>query len=96
MEEDEEKDREVEEEEEEEKEERRKRKRKRRRCRAASQEVPGGQEKPRAPERWPESSGEAWGSRLWARGKSDALSNVFSNQLRMHAAVPPKARSGVG
>jgi len=28
-----------------------------RRCRAASQEVPGGQGKPRAHERWPESSG---------------------------------------
>ena len=28
-----------------------------RRCRAASKEVSGGQGKPRAPERWPESSG---------------------------------------
>ena len=27
------------------------------RCRAASKEVTGGQGKPRAPERWPESSG---------------------------------------
>ena len=32
-----------------------------RRCRAASLEVPGGQGKPAAPERWPESSGRGLG-----------------------------------
>ena len=30
-----------------------------RRCQAGSKEVPGGQGKPRAPERWPESSGRS-------------------------------------
>ena len=45
-----------------------------RRCRAASKEVPGGQGKPRARERWPESSGrgldddfliEAFSCQVW-------------------------------
>ena len=45
-----------------------------RRCRAASKEVPGGQGKPRTPERWPESCGrdldddfliEAFSCQVW-------------------------------
>ena len=44
-----------------------------RRCRAASKEVPGGQGKPRAPERWPESSGRGL--------DDDSLTEAFSCQV---------------
>ena len=46
-----------------------------RRCGAASKEVPGGEGKPRSPERWPESSGrsldddfliEAFSCQVWS------------------------------
>ena len=50
-----------------------------RRCRAASKEVPGGQGKSRAPERWTESSG--------GRLDDDFLIEAFSCQVCSFSVV---------